>query len=929
MNKQGKTTIILSTILTMILLTSSIVILMPENVRIDIEERKTIYRVFIDGSWELGATEYVYLWDGSTKMRAKSRNLSYEIIGDITTITRIATWKDNITTYDVYTFDSTKDDIELVPLNHEVTCVNCVGKIISFEYRDLVDINETKSDVTSPQEFGNRMKIEWEEGNYYAKIFKQKTTSDKFILKYRPTENVEIYNVRMYDPKINTDDLFSDLVVNDIKGEAVFTLNNPSFDIPLSVLNISFNKVYGDIASWNLQIRGFCNETISTPIYEINETCNSFSRVNNITFVNESVTECYNKTTLIDYDVQVLNTLLCFKDTTVVKSGSHNYKLKADIIPEWNNGILGYSIDWIPDLTINGKNFKQYKWAWWNNSYSNRFIINCSFMTDGRPFVINGSSGVNIGGDVQYIWTTCEGINTSIYFNNQTDYVIANDLTQLPMEIEIGNVSSFNAQSVWGSEYEAVYHASNYSDSTGVYAGTNGGTAITSGKIGNAWDYSSGDDVIIGTTSQHKYLYAGTDFTVYLWTQIDTAEPDALYGLLTSTDGGGNRDGGYLAFDDRSGVPRNKALLCSINNDPGGQQAGCIDDNVYPNNTSYQLVTFVYSNGGNNFTTYINDAKVGETADSGNSFSTDNSQFVPTIGAFSGGTTFSWIGNLDEIQILQTVRTSVEVNQTYQNVIGTTGFGSIDDSEILVLNIAPIVILNTPLNESSTTDQTPNFTFNYTDAEGDNSSCELFINNTGHGTISNIVNGSNNNSITANVTISFGEYNWNVTCNDGTVDGTSNTYIITILNTPPIVILDSPEDGKSTYDITPTFGFNYSDFNNHSGDCDLIISGIKYGNNASVLSGSNQYLITANASIAIGNHIWYESCNDGFNTTNSSTRNITIISNIAPVTANVYIVPNETVNIFHILEGWCNVTDVDGDKISHEWIWYNNSWMMI
>lgn len=200
MNKVGKKTIILSSVLFLVILTSSLYVFMPDNVRIDIQKTKTIYSVWIDGSWELGATEYVYLWDGTKKMRASSRELKYETIQHITKITRTAYWKDDIITYDIYTFDATIENVEFVPVNHELQCINCVGKIVSFEYRDLVDVTETISNVESPQSFGNRMKVEWQDGAYYAKIFNQKVASDKFIIKYRPQSDFETYNVRMFDP---------------------------------------------------------------------------------------------------------------------------------------------------------------------------------------------------------------------------------------------------------------------------------------------------------------------------------------------------------------------------------------------------------------------------------------------------------------------------------------------------------------------------------------------------------------------------------------------------------------------------------------------------------------------------------------------------------------------------------------------------------
>lgn len=244
MNNVGKTKIILSAILTLVLLTSSVYIFMPDNVRIDIQKTKTLYSVWIDGTWELSATEYVYLWDGTKKMRASKRTLAVETIGDLTTITRFAYWKDDITTADYYIFDSSKDDVELVPIEHQFQCFNCEGKIISFEYRDLVGVTETISDVQSPQEFGNRMKIEWQDGAYYAKIFNQKVASDKFIIKYRPTQDFEVYNVRMFDP------------IKDFDVSILYDCTYHNETIPIMGECVRNVTDYDNCIEWELNING-------------------------------------------------------------------------------------------------------------------------------------------------------------------------------------------------------------------------------------------------------------------------------------------------------------------------------------------------------------------------------------------------------------------------------------------------------------------------------------------------------------------------------------------------------------------------------------------------------------------------------------------------------------------------------------------------
>ena len=62
--------------LILVILTSSFYVLLPDKVRFDVKPTLSEIRVWEDDRWVLGGKEYVYLFDGSTKMRASQRNLS-------------------------------------------------------------------------------------------------------------------------------------------------------------------------------------------------------------------------------------------------------------------------------------------------------------------------------------------------------------------------------------------------------------------------------------------------------------------------------------------------------------------------------------------------------------------------------------------------------------------------------------------------------------------------------------------------------------------------------------------------------------------------------------------------------------------------------------------------------------------------------------
>ncbi|MFW9872077.1 MAG: hypothetical protein ACFFG0_03170 [Candidatus Thorarchaeota archaeon] len=190
----------LSSLLLVVLLTASIYFIFNDEFKIDIQNTRTQYYVGSSGNWILSATEYVNLYNGTTKMRASSRNLTYWNDSDYAYVKRTSTWKDNITTIQTYTFDKYENQIENVPIRNEFRCLNCEGKIVHYEIRDIKYDGETKN-IDSPFSFGNNMSIEFDKSNDFswAKVYQQ-LTSDKIVIRYKPDTNDEFYYVRLYDP---------------------------------------------------------------------------------------------------------------------------------------------------------------------------------------------------------------------------------------------------------------------------------------------------------------------------------------------------------------------------------------------------------------------------------------------------------------------------------------------------------------------------------------------------------------------------------------------------------------------------------------------------------------------------------------------------------------------------------------------------------
>ena len=182
-----------------VILSASFYVMLPDKVRVDMSKTRSKYSVFEDGEYVLSAYEYLYIYDGTTKLRAKSREITSEVNGNTITIMRTANFKDNITTTQIYSYDGSLSNVESVPVKQFIECFNCKDKIVHFEYRNILYNGETK-DIESPFYFGHSMKLEWQEGSYLSKVYQQKAT-DKIILRYKAEEDYETYLVRLSDPE--------------------------------------------------------------------------------------------------------------------------------------------------------------------------------------------------------------------------------------------------------------------------------------------------------------------------------------------------------------------------------------------------------------------------------------------------------------------------------------------------------------------------------------------------------------------------------------------------------------------------------------------------------------------------------------------------------------------------------------------------------
>ncbi|MCK4319274.1 hypothetical protein KAW38_01750, partial [Candidatus Micrarchaeota archaeon] len=104
-------------------------------------------------------------------------------------------------------------------------------------------------------------------------------------------------------------------------------------------------------------------------------------------------------------------------------------------------------------------------------------------------------------------------------------------------------------------------------------------------------------------------------------------------------------------------------------------------------------------------------------------------------------------------------------------------------SVTVAYDAAPSISLTSPANDSSTSDTTPDFTFNANDDDQPTLNCELFINDGACGTDNSVTSGSST-TLTSNQTLPLGDYYWYVDCSDGTFTTQSETRNLTIITQP-------------------------------------------------------------------------------------------------------------------------------------------------
>lgn len=315
-------------------------------------------------------------------------------------------------------------------------------------------------------------------------------------------------------------------------------------------------------------------------------------------------------------------------------------------------------------------------------SNATRYYLNCSKVANGTVIYVNGSGGFNVGSGQQIVATICAN-ETYLYVISSTSYYIINGTTLSPMHVIQGNVSSYNAATMYsnaGILYNWNFETVDSNNITQSSATANNATlkalaagssiaGDVQGKIGRARNFSNviNKSYALPTTN----LPSGS-FTLMHWQNLNYSAGSTNYGVYGANEGGTIIEGpgdnlGMYYFQWSS-----TAYIISAS---GKVAAG-----------RWDFVVSTYSSTLTQGRLYVNAENQTATVSQGARSNPVQKLLIGAWEYFTGGdgtdkARFYFGGALDEFRIYNRYLEQTEVNQTYENAMGTAGYGMLSGAE--------------------------------------------------------------------------------------------------------------------------------------------------------------------------------------------------------------------------------------------------------
>lgn len=572
-------------------------------------------------------------------------------------------------------------------------------------------------------------------------------------------------------------------------------------------------------------------------------------------------------------------------------------------------------IDIVPKVKINNmeKIFSEY--AWWNTDwdyykpiYIDSDYVDCDltnfpiliYLASDAELAANAQSDFD---DVTFISddNTTQYAHEFEYFDSATGKMYAwVNITSLSsssdtyINMYYGNAacaSQEDAEGVWDSNFEAVWHMNSTSDSTSNnidFDGSKGSpTRNSGGKIHYGYDFevSDGQDLLTHSTF---YNDAHTAITWESWEDHDD-QNDYNRCIFSFVDASANKD--RIEHDTTNPTGQNPRLVMWANAAGAVVASSAYDAN---NNMFYHVTSW---SQGNNVTVVVNgDDNRDIQAANANAYEGGTySDFA--VGGADYEASYDYDGIVDEIRISNIVRSWCWINTTYTSInSGSNGsFFTVGAEVGFSGNVPPIVDNPYPANGSTCIACNGTVEIDVEDPDGDSMNLTWYSNSSGgwvaFGTNSSVGNGTyqqtNSNFTNCNTT-----YYWNVSVDDGMgncVD--SGIYHFTTIQEPFIISTD-PSDNEINVELQPLVCIEVEDpcgesmdiyfYENTSG------SWVQAGSNLSVGNGTYCFDYTeANTqlteywwSVNVSNSCCYINNTYSFTTgSNGTVTNVTIRTN--------------------------------------------------
>jgi len=334
-----------------ILISSSVIITLNDQVRMRIDNDKTTFYVPHEDYpwiWTVSGREYNRLFDGSSLMRRDVSSIRTETLFDneIVIIKRHTLYIRGPLIVDTYSFRGDVRDINLFPISHKVEIFNASGFFYRYEVRDLIyDGNTTKLDGETFLSFGRNMKVELNPNYRWAWVYKDGIVKAQYDI----PSDYEVFYVKLFDPTPTVELWEPDNETTDLTATTYFTANIT--ETTMDIYNFSlWHNISG---TWTLNQ----TEYLELPDNQEDDTLNELNMTGNVLLFhfNNDLSYGENATRTYDFSGNGNNGTIpqvkdndAFINQTTYKLGNGSLHLDGDtdyLIVD-NDASFGSMTDW-------------------------------------------------------------------------------------------------------------------------------------------------------------------------------------------------------------------------------------------------------------------------------------------------------------------------------------------------------------------------------------------------------------------------------------------------------------------------------------------------------------------------------------------------------------------------------------------------------